>query len=470
MILRDQVETENYVIVCDTNIYLNIYRYSPEFAEFALKCLQRIQDSIIVPSTVYIEYMKHYRAAFGSREKKVKDVSTGTIKRVQDSQRKIINICNTLEALHYPDIGELKRGIEDGFGKIEGFVNDFFEDRNVLEFLSGSWGGNDPVYALMVYLKSNHQVMPSVSQENLYRYCEEGEKRYKANPPIPPGYKDAKNKDGIRKYSDYILWKEILQYAKVNRVNVIFVTDDEKQDWWHKENDNNELLSDLKSEFETDTLQKIAAYCATDFFNELSTSYDIEQSDAIEIALALTDDVYINRICDDVFDRIFDSLSYSGDKYIDTTTAHIGSEGLSELEVNDYKLVNAEQIDYNTDRITYLFKYSVIAETTSFEYWGRDDDTKEILLSPSSYHKFNGSILVEVVRENSNFLDYEFDYGFESAKIITGSLEEIEYVPWSDESDGYIADAYMTCAECGSMINTDNDGGNGFCTSCAYKH
>lgn len=33
---------ENYVIIPDTNVLLNIYRYSPEFSEFGIQCLERV--------------------------------------------------------------------------------------------------------------------------------------------------------------------------------------------------------------------------------------------------------------------------------------------------------------------------------------------------------------------------------------------------------------------------------------------
>ena len=34
--------------------------------------------------------------------------------------------------------------------------------------------------------------MTSVTQEEIYQICEEGERRYKTDPQTPPGFKDAK--------------------------------------------------------------------------------------------------------------------------------------------------------------------------------------------------------------------------------------------------------------------------------------
>ncbi len=35
--IKTMLENDNYIIILDTNVLLNIYRYSPEFSEFALE-------------------------------------------------------------------------------------------------------------------------------------------------------------------------------------------------------------------------------------------------------------------------------------------------------------------------------------------------------------------------------------------------------------------------------------------------
>ena len=76
--------------------------------------------------------------------------------------------------------------------------------------------------------------MPEPSASFIYKLCKEGEYRYKSQ--TPPGYKDAK-KDGVSKYGDLIVWAETYEYAVLNNKNIIFVTDDVKEDWWEKLDD-----------------------------------------------------------------------------------------------------------------------------------------------------------------------------------------------------------------------------------------
>ncbi|WP_262385644.1 PIN-like domain-containing protein [Duffyella gerundensis] len=71
----------------------------------------------------------------------------------------------------------------------------------------------------------------------------EGEARY--NKKIPPGYEDESGKDDDtfsfnsviykKKFGDWFIWKEILNYVESNDTSsVIYVTNDEKEDWWYK--------------------------------------------------------------------------------------------------------------------------------------------------------------------------------------------------------------------------------------------
>lgn len=214
---------------------------------------------------------------------------------------------------------------------------------------------------------------------------------------------------------------------------------------------------------------KIQPYNSSDFFENVSEAYDLIKTDAVEIALRLTDEEYFNRVHEAVLDEVeFDLLS-SGEKYIDTFSSNIGSEGIDELEITGQEFISAEQVDRDQENIVYVFKYLVTAQATSFDYWGRDDDTKERILSPGASHVFEGYIEVEVIREADIFLDFEADNGFESAEIIKGNLVEIEYKPIYEEEEP-LEGAYTTCPDCTRQINYLNDGGNGFCIDCAPNH
>ena len=467
--IRELIE-HNYIVVCDANVFLHIYRYSPEFSDFALRCMNVVKPHIIIPSTVRFEFLKHYRACFGDMEKRVKRVGNDTKRQITTAARKVLKMCDNLQALQYPDIAELRKELSDKFDELLYIPEAFFEDRTILDFIANPWGNKNLVYDLVEEIINDGRCMIPVTQEEIYQICEEGERRYKSQPPTPPGFKDAKDKDGVRKYSDLIIWKETLRYAKDNSANVLFITDDVKSDWWVEEKGQKVFHPYLFSEFEKDTGMKIVPFCSLDFFEEISTAYQIERTDAVEIALRITDDEYFDRVQASVFDQISDALAFSGEEYLEPSS-HIGSNGIDELEIIEQNFISAEQIQRTQDTITYIFRYHIEAEATSFDYWGRDDDTKEILLDPAGSHTFEGEIQVEVIREADIYLDFEADDGFESATLISGNLKEVNYQPlFETDEEEYLEGDYNICPDCGHKINYENDGGNGFCTNCAPEH
>lgn len=108
--------------------------------------------------------------------------------------------------------------------------------------------------------------------EELYR---EGEKRYKDS--IPPGYKDLNDKKGAPRrhlYGDLIWWKQSMEYAKTNHVDMVIITDDAKEDWWYKvDSETKSPRVELIKEFRKETGQTFHMY-RTSRFMELSKKFD----------------------------------------------------------------------------------------------------------------------------------------------------------------------------------------------------
>ncbi|WP_241151844.1 PIN-like domain-containing protein, partial [Pseudomonas viridiflava] len=84
---------------------------------------------------------------------------------------------------------------------------------------------------------------PYGTQDEIDKINRQAEMRYKLK--IPPGYQDdGKDKDGPdefchngliykRKYGDYFVWSQMLSYTADQEIKqLIFITDDGKDDWW----------------------------------------------------------------------------------------------------------------------------------------------------------------------------------------------------------------------------------------------
>lgn len=463
--MKDLIENNNYVVVLDTNVLLNVYRYSPEFSEFALNCLKAVKDYVMLPATVRLEYEKHYRAQFAKMQGRVKNAGKETSEQIQRTTRKVLAVCNNLERLQFPDIEELREGLSQKLDELQEVLEDFFYERSSLNLVSHSWDSKDYLMNLVGEWDNTERIMPSPSQKDIYNWCEEAESRYSKN--IPPGFKDNKKKDGIKKYSDLILWEEVIRYAAAKKKNIVFVTDDVKADWWEKGGGNKQFHQKLIDEFEK-TGQHIYPCISKDFYDKVSQAYFVEKTDVVELALRMTDKDYCRKISEKVFDEVFYDIAYSNTDYIDTFSSHVGSEGIDELDIVDHELLSAERVDRNDNEVTYQFEYKVKLEGTSYEYWGRDEDTKEIIRSLGTDHIFEGIIVVEVTREADIYLDFEDDNGYETVEIVHGDLKEIDYNErWEEPELEY--GELGNCPDCGCPLTIENDSG-GFCIQCAANH
>lgn len=462
MDLKTVLQNENTIIVCDANVYLHVYSYSPDYSDYAIKCLNAVKDNLVMPSMVEIEYKKHQPSCFKKMSGRINGAKDNFIKQIAKAKNDSLSVSMNLKKLGFNEIDELNSDIEQKYSEMMKTVEDFFSDRQLtMELITNGWGSNDYVLEIYDYISKKGNVLKPFSQVDLYWLCEEGKRRYSKQ--TPPGYKDEK-KDGLSKYGDFIWWKEVIRYVKNNHCDLVLVTDDVKDDWWSKHEDGNiSLRVELLEEFKK-TGQKIYPYTSQKFFDEVRIAYNIDEPDVVQYALSLTDEAYCERISDKVFDKIINELSYNGMEYIESEGTHIGSLGIDEFEVDEYEYLVGEQSNREEDNVYYVLSYMVKLSGYSFEYFGRDDETKDGILSPGAYHEFEGKIDVALKRQADIFVDFENEDSFEDVEIVDGCLQETVYSPYDEEE--HLDGAYTVCPKCGKPINYENDAGNGFCIEC----
>ncbi|GIF72262.1 PIN-like domain-containing protein [Asanoa siamensis] len=73
-------------------------------------------------------------------------------------------------------------------------------------------------------------------QEDLDALVRIGRQRFERK--VPPGYRDAAKPDQVEEGTgDFLIWEQLLRRASALKSNVLFVTDDEKDDWWRLDAD-----------------------------------------------------------------------------------------------------------------------------------------------------------------------------------------------------------------------------------------
>lgn len=200
-------------LVCvDTNILLNCYRYSESTRKVLLEVLAHFDKRLWIPYQVAKEFHRRRLELIHGQIKNCNE----WIKVTRESMAKLD------DRRQHPFVSaELRRQIDQTILEIEREITG-------LTGLLESYWTDDPIVSQLSAL-FDKKIGPPM--DDLQTARKEASQRY--GEETPPGYKD-KNKPGDDGFGDYFLWRQLLAHAREHKVPVMFVTDDEKDDWWYK--------------------------------------------------------------------------------------------------------------------------------------------------------------------------------------------------------------------------------------------
>ncbi|NKW85485.1 PIN-like domain-containing protein [Bacillus cereus] len=216
--------------IFDTNVLLNLYKYSPETKNELLEILDKVKDRIWMPYQVGLEYNFNRLSVIRAQEKIYKDM----IKDIENDANKFTNSLGSKYNKKHPSIkwAEIK-------GRLDSCINDLISELKEKEVNHPNWFTNDEVLTKLNELFEG-KVGEKYEQDKLDEIFKEGEGRYENE--VPPGYKDKTEKSGVTKeydglvykdeYGDLVMWYQIIDYAIESKKTIIFITDDTKEDWW----------------------------------------------------------------------------------------------------------------------------------------------------------------------------------------------------------------------------------------------
>lgn len=492
---------ENTIIVFDTNVYLNLYEYSPEVADKFIEAIYFIESYIYIPSTVKREFLKNHLACSGRQKKKFKNVSRELKKLTEKLSVQLNKQLNILDKFKFPKIDDLKNNSLEKLLEVEKTFDKYLEEHDVYEVMNKAFLEQDKILELFNEIMRGKRVFEELTADELYSFCSEGKDRYYKK--VPPGFEDGKTKDGIDKYNDLILWKEVLKYCRKNNKDLIFVTDDVKKDWWIDDGTKKEFHNYLKTEFEENTSKEIFALNSQQLYGILGELYNVCTPDTIQTVLQYSLQKYIEQLTNysDLTYDIQAEVVNSGETYVNTEslTNYDGSYFEIKEEIDKIDLISGTLEDYQEGIATYNLKFDINVSAESRCHWGRDDDTKDVILSWNYYiHKLSGQLDVEIIREvdneyiADNIDDIINEFTYSEFKIIQLELEEVDFVDSDDlcvQCGKNIGEVYFgnegkmvcekcaiqdskgeLCPNCGRKMPFENMAGNGFCIKCTNEN
>lgn len=219
---------EDGVIILDTNILINLYKVTIETRNRILEIIKIHKDRLYMPYWIGKEFMEVRRYVINelilSAENCINEIDI-SIKTPKFEK----NLIFYDPAFQEENSKYLKEEIKKFKDNIKKELIKRIEEKN--PYTKENSLCEDPYLDELFSIYENKIGKP-YSKEKLEEIIKEGKTRYSEK--IPPGYKDDKKEESIKKYGDFIIWKEILTYAEEKKKNIIFVTNDEKEDWYEQ--------------------------------------------------------------------------------------------------------------------------------------------------------------------------------------------------------------------------------------------
>lgn len=228
---KENMTSENTIIVFDTNSLLNVFRFTPEASKEYFEIIQSIQDKIYIPYLVALEFHFHKSETLLLNEINVTKFKNNFSKNWNKLKSEAAKtLFSSLSYRNDIDKKELNAYLSDLLNS-----EDLNIENKLVEKISSISENQTNIFNALVEIMHS-KTGERYTQDMITKIEKEGEERYKNG--IPPGFNDANKKlsrsyNGIKyqqKFGDLIIWKDIINKAKEDRIkHVIFVTSDGKR-------------------------------------------------------------------------------------------------------------------------------------------------------------------------------------------------------------------------------------------------
>lgn len=262
---------QNAIFVLDTSAICGIYNLTDHYRKIMIEILSNLEQRLWIPNQVKIEYFRNRKKSIMNPKKEKYALPSVIKNKFVIEVRQLIEEWENNKYFHpYLDEDKLnivKDEIEKANNHIR-IVKDTIEEqyRQRIKEIENI-ESNDELLSFILKINCGspltfYQIMEIVK---------EGDLRYRNQ--IPPGYCD-NEKGGIRKYGDLIIWKSIIDYSKVNKKNIIFISNDLKEDWIYIDGKHKgKPLVEILAEFKEQTDCKIWMYSMIQFIEQLKKQY-----------------------------------------------------------------------------------------------------------------------------------------------------------------------------------------------------
>ncbi|WP_312463593.1 PIN-like domain-containing protein [Pantoea endophytica] len=247
--LKNIWQADSTLFVFDTNCLFNLYRCEDHTRDDILNVMSKISSRIWIPFQVGFEYQRNRRTVI--------EESINSLDKIRKELEKIYtqNIISSsgIQKHLYNNLSDEITELQESLKKP---IDDYITQKIAPRIESKKSISEHDIIRDRIDLIIKDKVGAAPDQSTIEKINEEGKLRYAAKQA--PGFMDDVKKEVSffskvefqDKYGDLYLWKEIITKAKSDDIkNVIFVCDDNKNDWWYKKSGKTHgVLESLKTE------------------------------------------------------------------------------------------------------------------------------------------------------------------------------------------------------------------------------
>lgn len=229
--LRHALRTS--LVVFDTNVLLNMYRYNAETRASIAEVMGALGDRLFVPHQVLEEFWRNRERALAEPLGQIRQ-SAEELQKLQNSSLEILRVWVNRAALDSQSAAEAETSLTRAFHQARALLDGLIDESEIQQARNTK---QDQVLLILRDVLAG-RVGPAMSAAAYAEAVAEGQKRAAAGEP--PGFADVKKTDrgGEGAAGDYLVWEQLLLEAERRHLPVVFVTGDVKRDWWRYEGNN----------------------------------------------------------------------------------------------------------------------------------------------------------------------------------------------------------------------------------------
>ena len=212
------------LVVPDTNILLDLYRFRAEARSQMLEALSRCGERLFVPNRVSQEFLGSRINVIRSRAADTRALLNG-IDRVKDEALKVIQSARESAALPTAEVDELSSQVKQSLQDVKAKLRELIDEKNAVS--PGQPDAQDTVLEAVSSLVSGKVGTPMTIEQ--MDECRISATRRFAQ-KTPPGFEDAE-KDLEKAVGDYVIWRQVIAEASRRSIDVLIITSDTKADW-----------------------------------------------------------------------------------------------------------------------------------------------------------------------------------------------------------------------------------------------